>query len=265
MTEASRPRVGFHDFLNSKPILHPFRHGLVEMPFKLIIDTPANLAERFHAGELDMALVPSIEYARNKDAVIVPVVCIASLGRVQTVLLFSEKAVEEVDSVCVDPRSRTSVAMLRILFREKFGKDPSIVVGGGDPAKMLDSAEAGLVIGDAAFSIDREKYVVHDLGEMWFSHCGRPFVHAALCARRGEKWDLAIAAIAEAKAVGLKNRELIARQETKSHRQADELYDYLTKNILFDLQSEEKEGLSYFLSAARAMGLCQRDDLEFYG
>jgi len=259
-----RPRVGFHDFLNSRPLLHTFRHGLVETPFELVTDTPSRLADRFHEGELDMALIPSIEYARNPDAVIAPAVCIASLGRVETVLLFSDMAIEDVESVCVDPRSRASVAMLRILFRERYGKDPTIVTAEEDPALMLRSADAGLVIGDAAFSVDRDKYVVYDLGELWFRSSGRPFVHAVLCARRGQRWDRAIAAIAEAKRIGLRDRELIARQEAKTHQEADVLLDYLTKRIRYDLGEEEKAGLARFLEAAKSMGLVERVDLEFY-
>jgi len=259
-----RPRVGFHDFLNSRPILHPIRHGLVETPFELVIDTPSRLADRFHEGDLDMALIPSIEYAKNPDAVIVPDVCIASMGRVETVLLFSEMAMEDMESVCVDPKSRTSVAMLKILFKEKYGKEPSMIIGEDDPAMMLRSADAGLVIGDAAFTIDKDKYVTYDLGELWFTHTGRPFVHAIMCSKRGEQWDRAIESIAEAKRTGLRDRELIARQTESDHRKADELYDYLTKRIHYDLGDEEKAGLAHFLETARAMGLADRSDLEFY-
>ena len=119
----SRPlKAGFHDFLNSKPLLYPFRHGLVETPFELVTDAPSALADRFAAGELDMALIPSIEYGRIPDCVIAPVVCVASLGAVETVLLFSDKGIEDIESVAVDPRSRSSSAMLQILFHEKFNK-----------------------------------------------------------------------------------------------------------------------------------------------
>lgn len=260
-----RPRVGFHDFLNSRPILHAFRHGLVETPFELVIDTPSRLADMFHEKELDMALIPSIEYARNPDAMIVPAVCIASLGNVETVLMFSEMAMEDVESVCVDPRSRTSVAMLKILFKELYNKEPSMVIEEEDPAMMLRSADAGLVIGDAAFSIDRKKYVVYDLGELWFKLSGRPFVHAVLCARRGDKWDRAIAAIEEAKQVGLAHRENVAHEEAKGHRQIDRVLDYLNKRIRYDLGEEEKSGLSRFLEMAKDMGLSTRSELEFYG
>lgn len=260
-----RPVVGFHDFINSKPLLHAFRHGLVDTPFKLVTDTPSGLSDRFHKGELDIALLPSIEYARAEDAVIIPVACISSLGRVDTVLLFSENAIEDVDSVSVDPKSRTSVAMLRVIFKEKFGKNINVTVARGyTPDDMLRNADAGLVIGDQAFGVDRDKYVVHDLGELWYKFSGRPFVHAVFCAKRGKRWDAAIAAIAEAKTIGLANRRLIAKQESGSHIEEETIYEYLTKRIRYDLGDPEKEGLEYFLARSGKMGLASVTTLKLY-
>lgn len=259
-----KPRVGFHNFLNSKPLIHAFEHGLVDKPFEMVMDTPSNLAMRFHDGDLDLALIPSVEYGRNKDAVIVPSLCIASRGKVDTVLLYSELAIEDVESICVDPKSRTSVAMLIILFKEMFGKEPTIVVGENNPDKMLDSADAGLLIGDAAYFLNRDKYVVHDLGELWYQYSALPFVHAILCAHRGKRWDHTIAVIEEAKRIGVSNRELIAKQETKSHQEADALLDYLTKRIYYDLGEQEREGLEFFFKTAARMKLVDRSDLEFY-
>lgn len=260
-----KPVVGLHDFLNSRPLLHPLRHGLIETPFDLVIDTPANLATLFHAGELDIALIPSIEYARSSQAVIVPDICIASLGRVETVILFSTIAIEEVQTVVADPKSRTSTAMLTILLKELYGRDITPVAGHcDDPDDMLRDADAGLVIGDAAFGIDREKYLVHDLGELWFEFAGRPFVHALLCARKGERHDQAVAALKEAKEIGLDHRDLVAREEKRNNPGYDVLYDYLAHRILYDLHAEEKEGLAHFLSLAKKAGLCQRDDLHYY-
>jgi len=261
---ARAPKVGFHDFLNSKPLLHPFRHGLVAAPFELVIDTPSRLADRFQSGELDMALIPSIEYARARDAVIVPGVCIASLGKVETVLVYTDRALEDIESVAADARSRTSVAMLEILFRHKFGRIPTITPVDEAPNLMLRDADAGLVIGDAAFHVDRARHIVHDLGELWYQHSGRPFVHAVLCAHKGERWDAAIAAIVEAKQAGMRHRELVARQETRSPDDMRRAYEYLTARIFYDLGEAERDGLAYFLSAARELGLCERDELVFY-
>ncbi len=266
MTIYSKPVVGFHDFLNSRPILTPFRHGLVATPFKLVTDTPGNLAERFRDGELDMALIPSVEYARIPSAVIVPGISIASLGKVETVLLFSEKTMDEIDSVCVDPRSRTSVAMLKILFHELYnGREPTLVLGNDDPESLLDNADAGLVIGDHSFAVDREKYIVYDLGELWYTYSGRPFVHALFCAKRGDRWDLAVSAVREALAVGLCHRDIISKEEKNPLISSEELYHYLTSRILYDLHDEELDGLSHFLGKAKELGLVTQDTLRFYG
>ncbi|HEB72904.1 MAG TPA: hypothetical protein ENI77_09820 [Nitrospirae bacterium] len=258
------PKVGLHDFLNSRPLLHALRHGLVETPFNLLIDTPSKLADRFSAGDLDIALIPSIEYARMADAVISPIFCIASLGKVDTVLLFSELAIEEIQSVACDPKSRASAAMLKILFKKVYGKALSTFVGSEKPELMLRAADAGLVIGDMAFGIDREKYVTQDLGELWFKSFGLPFVHALLCLKEGQRFDPALAALKQAKEIGMKNIALIAKQETDSQEEAERLYKYLASRIIYDLGEEEIKGLEHFLDSAKEMGLCGRSDLKFY-
>ena len=154
-----RPIVGIHDFLNSRPIIDPIRYGWVDAPFDLVTDTPSQLAQRFHAGELDIALIPSVEYARDPDAVIIPAFCIASLGRVDTVLLFSRKPVDQIKSVCVDPKSRTSVTLMRILLKKLYSKNIEIIVAdNADPESMLKRACAGLLIGDSAFLVDHDYF-----------------------------------------------------------------------------------------------------------
>ncbi len=237
---------------------------MIDAPFELVIDTPARLADRFADGELDIALIPSIEYARADDLVILPTFCIASLGRVGTVLLFSDMGVEDIESVCVDPKSRTSVAMLQIIFKGMYGKDITLVQGEEDPELMLRSADAGLVIGDNAFDIDRENHIVYDLGELWYEYSGRPFVHALLCARQGVDWGKAIDALEEAKRIGLKSRELIARHVSKTPAQVDTLMEYLNSRIFYELGDNERDGLQHFLQLAKSMNLCDHDQLRFY-
>ncbi len=259
-----RAKVGFHDFLNSKPILYAMRRGLVKTPFELIIDTPANLATMFHEKRLDIALIPSVEYGRSDDAVIIPTLCIASVGKVESVLLFTEGDIENMETVCVDPKSRTSVTALKILLKEFYQKEPEIIVGDGDPETMLKTADGALLIGDLAYDIDKTRYVAHDLGEMWYRYSGLPFVHALLCCHKGERWDDAISSISQAKNIGLKQRALVAKQEGASSVQADKFLDYLSKRIHYDFGEEEKTGFIKFLTVAHAMGLVDRTYLDIY-
>ncbi len=263
-------KVGIHDFLNSKPILHPFRHGLIEQSFELVIDTPANLADRFAAGELDIAMIPSIEYAKNENALIVPGISISSIGPVETVVLYSEKAMQDVDTVAVDPKSRTSVAMLDILLKDRVGRDNvTFLQGGKTPEETLRMADAGLIIGDDAFFIDRDKYLVNDLGDVWYAYAGRPFVHALLCVNgRSDKTKAELAKavdqILSANRIGKEHIELVVHENINERLDIDTVYNYLTNRIVYDLANEEIDGLVYFLGKAKEYRLCPSSKIRYF-
>ena len=61
-------------------------------------------------GELDTAPISSIEYARNADRLrLLPRLCVASEGAVESIQLVTRKPLEQVRVVAVTPESATSV------------------------------------------------------------------------------------------------------------------------------------------------------------
>ena len=99
-------RFGIHDFLNAGPLLIPLSEKGADAGLRMVIDAPPALADRLKAGELDLAMIPSVEYLREGDAYrLIPDVCIASRGPVGTVLLLTQKPVDKIRSVAVDIRS----------------------------------------------------------------------------------------------------------------------------------------------------------------
>ena len=63
------------------------------MGFQVITDSPAALADRLKLNDLDLAMIPSVEYFKSADSYrLVPGICIASRGKVDTVLFLNEKA-----------------------------------------------------------------------------------------------------------------------------------------------------------------------------
>ncbi|HET7294969.1 MAG TPA: MqnA/MqnD/SBP family protein, partial [Vicinamibacteria bacterium] len=136
-------RLGVVCYLNVEPIVH----GLRDDPrFQLVRDVPSRIAELLHAGEIDLGMIPSVEYARS-DYAIVPEIAIASRGAVRSVVLLHERPLDEVRRVALDTSSRTSAALLRIVLRERLGREPEGVDMAPDPAAMLAAADAALVIG----------------------------------------------------------------------------------------------------------------------
>ena len=143
-------RLGAVSYLNTKPLVY----GLEADPgFAIRFDVPAKCAELLHAGEVDLGLIPAIEYL-NGDYAIVPGVSIASDGPVATVAVFTRTPIARVRSVALDVSSRTSVALTRILCTKHWRIAPAFVPADPDLEAMLARADAALVIGDPAFDID---------------------------------------------------------------------------------------------------------------
>ena len=264
-----RLRFGCHNFLNSKPLTYALTEEIVKAPFETVFAPPSALADMLKNGELDFALIPAIEYQRIPDLKIVPGFSIAAAGEVKTVLMFSDKLVEGINKVAVDFRSRTSVALLKILFKKKFGRNIETVEEEGSfeiPATMLGNADAALLIGDEAFLVDLEKFRVMDLSKEWFDLTGKPFVFAILCVREGVNIDEAIKYLTEAKAVGFENIISICDDATDKIGLSDEeCRDYLLHRIRYELSEEDVEGMKLFFEYAVAEGLVDSSNISFYG
>ena len=73
---------------------------------------PTELNRRLLDGELDLAPISSIEYARHADRLrILPRLCVSSEGAVDSIQLVSRLPLERVRSVAVTPESATSVVL----------------------------------------------------------------------------------------------------------------------------------------------------------
>lgn len=253
-------RLGCHNFLNIRPITYPLTERLMEHPFKIIWDNkPAHIADMLDTGELDIAIIPSIEYAKKERLLILPNLSISSIGMTRTVLLFSRKELKKIKTIAVDTGSRTSVAMLKILCLDRFGIDPQFVPSEPDMARMLEIAEAGLIIGDNAFKVEKmkDKYLLLDLGAEWFIHTGRPFVHALFVTNRDIEGVSQL--LVAAKKIGLAKADKIAEIESKRLSiDKKSCLEYLTKRISYNLGEEEIDGLRFFYQEAAKHGLINK-------
>src|SRR6185503_2913848 len=110
---------------------------------ELVTDTaPARCADMLSKGEVEVALVPVIEYHSLHDVAIVPDVCVGSRSAVRSVVLASRvNNLKKVKRVALDNSSRTSVALVKIIFREFLGFEPEWETSPPDLKSMLVSAE----------------------------------------------------------------------------------------------------------------------------
>ncbi|MDY6779176.1 MAG: menaquinone biosynthesis protein, partial [Halobacteria archaeon] len=135
-------------------------------------------------GDIDIAPISSIEYARNPEYYVLPNLSVSSEAEVGSIFLFSERDIEELDdaTVALASTSATSVALLRILLSECHGVSPKYVTMEPDVDEMLSEADAGLVIGDHALLAERNNddpsLRVYDLGREWRDFSGERMVYA---------------------------------------------------------------------------------------
>lgn len=247
-------RLGAVAYLNARPLVE----GLDRDPrrFAIRFDAPARCAALLHAGEIDVGMIPSIEYLRGADYRIVPEVSLASNGPVASVALFTARPLDAVRSIATDTSSCTSVALLRVLCARSFGISPRFDPTPPDLDAMLARADAALLIGDAALYADHEARGLEkvDLGRSWGALTGLPFVWAFWAGRRDAIDAAGIAALQAARAAGVAALDAIADAYCGPERAAIGRC-YLRKNMRYGLGPAERAGLERFFELAVADGL----------
>lgn len=244
-------RVGIVNFLNSKPLAWGFLKGHHGDLFAPTFHPPAQVARLLGAGDLDIGLIPSIEVQRIPGLRVLPDLCIASRHEVRSVLLVSRGPVASIKRVALDQNSRTSAALLRILLQERYGLTPEYVHAPPDPERMLEEADAALIIGDPALRVQRERYQITDLAQEWNALTGLPFVFAVWAVRPEiEVPDLAFYFKSSLR-YGLSSLDmLVSEAAAEMSLDRTEVRSYLTESLSFFLREEELAGLEEFYRRA---------------
>ncbi len=259
-------RIGAVGYLNARPLTW----ALDRSPecWQVRYDLPAVCARLLYDGEVDLGLVPSIEYLRSEEYRFVPGVGIGSRGPVASVALFTRRPVSEIRHIALDTSSRTSVTLIRVLCHHRFRIAPEFVPHGPDLAAMVRDYDAGLLIGDPALEADAAALGVTkiDLGSEWTAMTGLPFIYAAWTGRAGAIGAGEMRLLQEAQEEGMRSFPEIAAEYGKGDATATQrALVYLRDNMRYGLGSDEERGLQLFLDYAADLGLAPRKRrLEFF-
>ena len=264
----ARIRVGAVSYLNAKPLYHRLAERSARV--ELSMDLPSRLATRLASGDLDIALIPSVEYLRGVAAgyEILPGFAIAARGPVRSVKLFSRVPLDRVDRLAMDEGSRTSRALARVWLDARHGVRPSVIETLPMGVSALEStADAVLVIGDRAMKVpDAPFHSVVDLAEAWVGLTGLPFVFALWVVRPGVDLGDLPEILDACRADGLAHADELAR--TYGPRLGLDFatcFEYLTRVLSYDLGELEAAGLRRFAAMAAALGLAPEGvDLVFH-
>jgi len=253
-------KLGLVPYTNAKPLQFGLRGAL---PDGAVIEAPpSELAEMLSSGRVIAAMVSSFACFERERLRIVPGICVASDGPVQSVKVFFPHSISDANRIGLHTASLSSAALARIVFRERIGIDPEFVPWSpDDPDTDVDGY---LLIGDAAMT-HPPMPIMLDLGEEWRTLTGLPFVYAVWgVSAAGDTQELC-ELLREARRRGVENIEAIAQSESERlHLDPDLCLSYLTEAIHYDLGEREEEGLRAFLGKCRQHGLVPEDaKIEF--
>jgi chorismate dehydratase len=182
------------------------------------------------------------------------------------VIAGKQNNLKKIKRVALDDSSRTSVALVKIIFREFLGFEPEWQTSPPDLRSMLEHNDAALIIGDPAMKIPRENFHVFDLATLWHEYTGFGFVFAMWMARQNSAEQVRAIDFKAARDEGLANLDDIAARNEDQTLTPNEIRDYLTRNIAFQMDEDMMKGLELYFELAQKHGLI--DDLkrlEFIG
>ena len=250
-------KAGAVSYLNTRPLVFGIEQGLGADRLELTYDVPSVLASRMAAGELDLALLPVIDLARIPNLVVVPGLAIGSLGNCRSVLLVARKPLADVRSIALDPESRTSNALARVLCATAWGIKPAFVAGPRDLALALEEHDAAVRIGDKAlFEPVPPGAIAYDLGGAWTARTTLPFVFAVWATRPGVVDREVYEVLHASRRAGAAALPAIAADYTWNGRQYPEIaFAYLRDALRYRLGDPEVAAMRRFLAAAAEIGV----------
>ncbi|MGD0906863.1 MAG: menaquinone biosynthesis protein [Candidatus Acidiferrales bacterium] len=289
-------RISIVEFLNTAPLVWGFTDGPLVGKYDLSFAVPSQCAEDLRAGRADVGIIPSIEYQRMENVVVLPGMAIASKNEVRSLLVISKVPIEQAESFALDTNSRSSVGLAKILCRRHWNISPEFIDSPPDPDKMLARADAALIIGDPALRLrlkvdaleakvpqgegccccgdeddqavrDVQLLFVYDIAQQWREMTGQPSVLALWVARRGVVTPEMLADFHASREYGLAHiGEIAEGAALKLDLPPRELERYLTENIDFSLDEENLAGLRrYYEECARAGLIPRAREIEFVG
>jgi len=244
--------LGAVSFLNTLPLIEGIDR---RSDARLRRAVPAELPAMLQRGEVDAALIPVIDLARNghtwqriSDA------CIASDGETLTVRVFSRVPPEKITTLFVDTDSHTSIVLAQLIWEQWYRR--TIEVAPLQQNTTPEQCESVLLIGDKVITAPTQNFEFQiDLGAAWKEWTGLPFVFAVWAAPAGRNSDRLAVILNNARDCGVAAAERIAREEAPHIGWPEEIaVQYLTQHIKYTLTTETLKGMNRFIALATQAG-----------
>lgn len=246
-------KIGIIKSLNARPLTYGLEQN---HNIEIISDTPAILVEKLLQKKLAAALISSVECLRHPDLDYISDIGVCSKEKVKSILFFKNKKTQfPPDKIYVDSGSRSSVALIQLLFKIEYGIDIQTVATNPEEimAMIISGENNHMLFGDNALIVkwDTMNFSTIDLSRWWKKLTGYPFCFAfwAFPKEKPLKKEIFIQSLES----GLKNINIIIANENKFSKEFKE--EYLTKDLHYYTDEEDLKGFEFFKNKCKEYGI----------
>ncbi|REK06645.1 MAG: hypothetical protein DWQ44_10190 [Bacteroidetes bacterium] len=253
----SLTKISVVSYLNSMPFVFGLQNHAVSNKIILTRDTPSECARKLlsgesHIGLVPVAMIPTLPFHR-----MVANHCIAADGAVDSVLLLSEKPLNQISKIMLDYQSMTSVRLVKILASEFWQIEPEWIDASQGFENEISGSTAAVVIGDRAMKIQNSFRYKYDLSEAWKQLTGLPFVFACWVSNREISTELN-SELEEAFEFGINSLDAVIQAYDQDGIDPDYALKYLQEKIIFRLDQNTKDGMDAFLSKLEKLPVSEK-------
>lgn len=236
-------RISAVSYTNSLPFIYGMEHSDLMDEIDMSLDIPSACAEKLINKQADLGIVPVAALLDIPDYQIISDYCLGANGEVDSVFIFSDIPVEEIESLQLDTHSRTSNGLARLLLKEYWKRNDVKIYPAGTSSEVV--ADAFVLIGDRTFGKKGDYKYAYDLAEHWKKMTGLPFTFAVWAAVSPLS-DNFVDRFNQAMDYGLKNREEVVKNLPV--REDFDYLKYLNHNIDYRFDEHKKEAVRRYLA-----------------
>ncbi len=247
-------KVSVVSYLNSKPFIHGLEQDFMKDLIEISQDIPSVCAQKLLEDQVDVGLVPVAVIPGLKEHHIISDYCIGAVGKVNSVMLYSNVPLNEIKTILLDYQSRSSVALTRVLAAFFWNIQPEWKETASDYEHLISGNTAAVVIGDRTFGMENKYVYSYDLAEEWQKNTSLPFVFACWVSNKKLPSGF-LPMFNKALKFGIDAREGLAAEIQSNNKYQTDVFYYLNNSISYDFDHPKKRALELFLDYTRKLGL----------
>nr|WP_150959810.1 menaquinone biosynthesis protein [Aneurinibacillus sp. XH2] len=261
-------RIGRINYTNVWPIFYYFPMEQFQEEAEQLLQVPTSLNKALAEGKIDMGPISSFAYGQYfKDCVLFPDLSVSAFGRVNSILLFHRRPLEEIvhGTIALPTTSASSVNLLKIIISKYYGGRPTYFYASPSLDDMMKESDAALLIGDDAIraSWSRSGYQVTDLGQLWNRWTGKSMTFAVWAIReqamreRPEVVRRIYEAFCWSKEQGMARPEEMIRDAQSSIGGSELYWKQYFQQLTYDFGPAQWEGLRLYYQYGWELGLLE--------